>query len=122
MLDAATVFVEFEPQSRVEGEILQVSDDFPVTEFWRVLAGHEPGCITADEVTIFESVGFALEDCCALSFVRDAAAELGIGDIIELVSQAAEPKDRFGLLRPRGRRGDALRARSARSRRCMIGG
>jgi hypothetical protein len=48
--------------------------------------------------TIFDSVGFALEGYSALEFVRDTAAELGIGDIVELVPQSADPKNLFGLL------------------------
>ena len=63
-----------------------------------MLAGHRPGRTDAAQVTVFDSVGFALEDFSALCFMRDAAAELGIGDRIELVPMAANPKDLFGLL------------------------
>ena len=98
VLEAATVFVEFEPQSRLEGEIQQMPADFPATEFWQVLAGRRPGRSSAAQVTVFDSVGFALEDFSALCFVRDVAAELGIGEVIELVPQAADPKNLFGLL------------------------
>jgi ornithine cyclodeaminase len=59
---AASVFVEFEPQSRIEGEVQQMPADFAVTEFWRVLTGDAPGRRRATEVTLFDSVGFALED------------------------------------------------------------
>jgi len=99
VLEAAKVFVEYEPQSRIEGEIQQMPADFPVTEFWQVLAGSAPGRTSAGQVTVFDSVGFALEDYAALAFMRDTAAELGIGDVIELVPQTADPKDLFGLLR-----------------------
>ena len=99
VLEAATVFVEYEPQSRVEGDIQQMPADFPVTEFWQVLAGQRPGRSHAAEVTVFDSVGFALEDYAALAFMRDTAAELGIGDVIELVPQSADPKNLFGVLR-----------------------
>ncbi len=102
VLETAAVFVEFEPQSRIEGEIQQMPADFPVTEFWQVLAGHRPGRSNTKQVTVFDSVGFALEDYCALGFVRDTAAELGIGDIVELVPQAVDPKDLFGMLRGGG--------------------
>ena len=37
------VFVEYEPQTRLEGDIQQMPADFPVTELWRVLAGTAPG-------------------------------------------------------------------------------
>ena len=50
-------------------------------------------------MTVFDSVGFALEDYAALRFMRDAAAELGIGGVIQLVPQAADPKNLFGELR-----------------------
>jgi ornithine cyclodeaminase len=62
----ARVVVEFEPQSRIEGEIQQLPADFPVTELSEVLAGRAPGRLSASELTVFDSVGFALEDFSAL--------------------------------------------------------
>jgi ornithine cyclodeaminase len=105
VLRGAAVFVEYEPQTRVEGDIQQMPADFPVTEFWRVLDGLASGRADAAQVTVFDSVGFALEDYAALTFMRDAAAELGIGERIELVPQSPDPKDLYGLLRE-----DAVRA------------
>ncbi|MGE0311749.1 MAG: ornithine cyclodeaminase [Lautropia sp.] len=99
VLEAGAVFVEFEPQTRIEGEIQQMPADFAVTELWRVMAGEKPGRSAPGQVTVFDSVGFALEDFSALGFVRDAAAELGIGDVVELVPHAADPRDLFGMLR-----------------------
>ncbi|MEI6027775.1 MAG: ornithine cyclodeaminase [Betaproteobacteria bacterium] len=98
VLTSGDVFVEFEPQTRIEGDIQQMPADFPVTEFWRVLADAAEGRESPSQVTIFDSVGFALEDYSALTFMRDAAAELGIGDAIELVPEPADPKNLFGLL------------------------
>lgn len=99
VLEVASVFVEYEPQTRIEGDIQQMPADFPVTEFWQVLAGHRPGRSSAAQVTIFDSVGFAIEDYAALAFMRDAAAELAIGDIVELVPRARDPKNLYGVLR-----------------------
>ena len=98
VLEAASVFVEFEPQTRIEGDLQQMSADFPVTELWRVLAGLAPGRSTADQVTVFDSVGFALEDYSALTWMGEVAAELGIGAAIELVPWANDPKDLFSVL------------------------
>jgi ornithine cyclodeaminase len=98
VMRAASVFVEYEPQTRIEGDIQQMPADFPVTEFWRVLSGAEPGRTSAGQITVFDSVGFALEDYAALTFMRDVAAEFGIGEMIELVPQAADPKNLYGLL------------------------
>ena len=99
VLELAEVFVEFEPQTRIEGDIQQMPADFAVTEFWQVLAGRRAGRTSAEQVTVFDSVGFALEDYSALVWVGDTAAELGIGDVVELVPQAADPKNLFGVLR-----------------------
>jgi ornithine cyclodeaminase len=99
VLERASVFVEFEPQTRIEGEIQQVPADFPVTELWQVLAGRQPGRRSAEEVTVFDSVGFALEDYSALCFVHDTALALGLGQRIDLIPAQADPKDLFGLLR-----------------------
>ena len=98
VLEAAQVFVEFEPQSRIEGDIQQMPADFPVTEFWRVLSGQAPGRRTAEEITVFDSVGFALEDFSMLRLLRDVARELGLGSEISLVPHLADPKDLFGEL------------------------
>lgn len=98
VLEQGSVFCEFEPQSRIEGDMQQMPADFPVTEFWEVLAGRKPGRVNAEQVTVFDSVGFALEDFAALCFMRDAAAELGIGEQIELVPHSQDPKNLFGEL------------------------
>ena len=98
VLRDAKVFVEYEPQTRIEGDLQQMPADFAVTELWRVLAGQAPGRSGADDVTLFDSVGFALEDYSTLRFLRDAALELGIGDSVQLVPQLADPKDLYGTL------------------------
>jgi ornithine cyclodeaminase len=99
VLERAAVFVEYEPQTRIEGDIQQMPAEFAVTEFWRVLAGGAAGRTDARQVTVFDSVGFALEDYSALVWLADTAAELGIGDVVELVARAVDPKDLFGILR-----------------------
>jgi hypothetical protein len=55
--------------------------------------------VSAEQVTVFDSVGFALEDFAALAFMQDAARDLGIGQPIELVPVQDDPKNLFGLLR-----------------------
>ncbi|MCE7766742.1 ornithine cyclodeaminase, partial [Pseudomonas putida] len=42
ILPEASVFVEFAPQSRIEGEIQHMAPDFAVTELWQVLHGKSP--------------------------------------------------------------------------------
>jgi ornithine cyclodeaminase len=99
VLAAARVFVEYEPQSRIEGDVQQMPADFPVTELWRVLRGEAPGRRAASDVTVFDSVGFAIEDFSALCVLRDAARDLGLGEPVALIPDMADPKDLFGALR-----------------------
>src|SRR6516225_5679786 len=95
----ARVVVEFEPQSRIEGEIQQLPADFPVTELTEVLAGRAPGRANEREVTVFDSVGFALEDFSALRYLmRIHQEERGGERQIDLVPDLEDPKDLFGLL------------------------
>ncbi|CAI3799274.1 Ornithine cyclodeaminase [Pseudomonas sp. MM221] len=101
IVERARVIVEYEPQSRVEGEIQQMPVGSPVTEFWRVIAGEAKGRESAEQVTLFDSVGFALEDYSALRYVLDVAQALDIGKDIGLVPVLENPKDLYGLLHPR---------------------
>ena len=95
----ARVVVEFEPQSRIEGEIQQMPAGFAVTEFAQVLRGQAPGRRTAQEVTVFDSVGFALEDFSALRTLHALLQQYPhLGTPIDLVPQMNDPKDLFGLL------------------------
>lgn len=100
IVEMSRVFVEYEPQSRIEGEIQQMPADSPVTEFWRVVNGEVAGRENANDVTLFDSVGFALEDYSALRYVLAVAQEFDIGSTIELVPDMADPKDLFARLVP----------------------
>ncbi|CAI8970495.1 Ornithine cyclodeaminase [Pseudomonas donghuensis] len=99
IVERARVIVEYEPQSRIEGEIQQMPADSPTTEFWQVVNGQVAGRENAEQVTLFDSVGFALEDYSALRYVLDVAKALDIGSEIALVPELKDPKDLFALLR-----------------------
>ncbi len=91
------VFVEYEPQSRVEGEIQQMNADYPVTEFAGLARGVASGRTGAQEITIFDSVGFALEDYSALRFLHALVQEeRGSARQIDLVPELDNPKDLYG--------------------------
>ncbi|MCW8808916.1 MAG: ornithine cyclodeaminase [Rhodanobacter sp.] len=99
VLRGARVFVEYEPQTRVEGDIQQLPADFPVVDLWRVLAGSVAGRESPEQVTVFDSVGFALEDYSALRYVLAQAEQHQLGEHIELVPSTDDPKDLFRLTR-----------------------
>ncbi|WP_042884342.1 ornithine cyclodeaminase [Cupriavidus necator] len=98
ILRHARIVVEYEPQTRIEGEIQQLAADAPVTELWQVLAGHAPGRATADEVTVFDSVGFALEDYAALRWLYAAAHAHRAGRAVELVAMPPDPRNLYGWM------------------------
>lgn len=98
VLAQSAVFVEFEPQTRIEGDLQQMPADFAVTELWRVLTGQAEGRRDAQQTTVFDSVGFALEDYSALRLLRDCASELRLGVDVGLIPQLADPKDLYGHL------------------------
>ena len=100
VLRASEVFVQYEPQTRIEGDLQHLPASFAVTELWEVLAGLAAGRTTASQITLFDSVGFALEDYSALRYLRDVAAELGLGQRVSLVPNLTDPKDLFSLIRP----------------------
>ncbi|MGJ9405514.1 ornithine cyclodeaminase [Nesterenkonia aurantiaca] len=98
ILRRGRVFVEYPEQTRIEGEIQQMEPDFPVVEFWQVLTGAEAGRQSAEQITIFDSVGFAIADLSALRFVRDATAGTDLQTSLDLVADPEDPKDLFSLV------------------------
>ena len=95
VLRQARVVVEYEPQTRVEGEIQQLPPDFPVVDLWRVLTKAEVGRADDRQVTVFDSVGFALEDYSTLRYVLAQSERRNLGVVVELVPWADDPKDLF---------------------------
>jgi ornithine cyclodeaminase len=98
ILRRSGIFVEYAAQTRIEGEIQQLPSDHPVTEFWEVLAGTAPGRERADQITLFDSVGFAIEDFSALRYVRGRLAEFPMYEQLDLLADPDEPRDLFGML------------------------
>ncbi len=100
VLHACRVFVEFEPQTRIEGDLQHMPQDFAVTELWQVLHNPVLGRTSDADITLFDSVGFALEDFSAMRYMRQLAHQQGLGSWIPLVPALTNPKDLFSLIRP----------------------
>ncbi len=92
------IVVEYPPQTRIEGEIQQLSPDHPVTELWQVIAGRAVGRKEETQITLFDSVGFAIEDFSALRYVRDRLEATGLYEELDLLADPDEPRDLFGML------------------------
>ncbi len=111
VLRTSRVFVEYEPQTRVEGDIQQLPASFPVTELWRVLRGELPGREDPTQVTVFDSVGFALEDFTTLRYLLEQALRRDVGEDIDLVPPGETPKDLYR--HARSARGEGAGSRAA---------
>lgn len=92
------IFVEYPPQTRIEGEIQQLPADHPVHELWQVIAGNAKGRSSDGQITLFDSVGFATEDFSALRYVRSKLAETNLYAELDLLADPDEPRDLFGMI------------------------
>ncbi|ATF18317.1 ornithine cyclodeaminase [Phaeobacter gallaeciensis] len=98
ILSRSDVFVEFPPQTRVEGEIQQMPEDFEVTELWQVILGQKPGRRDDKQITLFDSVGFAIEDFSALRYIRDRIKDTDFFLELDMLADPDDPRDLFGMV------------------------
>ena len=96
------IFVEYPEQTRIEGEIQQLAAHHPVTELWQVMTGQTPGRTGQDQVTLFDSVGFAIEDFSALRYVLAQIRDTGLYDKLDLLADPDDPRDLFGMVQRAG--------------------
>jgi len=98
IVSRSTVFVEYPPQTRIEGEIQQMDPDHPVVELWEVMSGKANGRTSAAEITLFDGVGFAIEDFSALRYVHNKIKDTAFYDDLDFVADPDDPRDLFGML------------------------
>ena len=91
-------FVEYPPQTRIEGEIQQMDPDYPVTELWQVVSGRAKGRSSDRQITLFDSVGFAIEDFSALRYVREKLQGTDYFQKLDIIADPDDPRDLFGML------------------------
>ncbi len=92
------IFVEYPPQTRIEGEIQQLPDDYPVKELWQVMTGEVEGRTNNKQITLFDSVGFAIEDFSALRYIRDQLESTGQFQYLDMLADPDDPRDLFGMI------------------------
>ena len=98
ILMRSDIFVEYPPQTWIEGEIQQLDKDHPITELWQVMTGTTPGRTSESQITLFDSVGFAIEDFSALRYVLGKARETGLMQQLDMIADPDDPRDLFGML------------------------
>ena len=98
ILTRSQIFVEYPPQTRIEGEIQQLDADHPVTELWQVMTGSAPGRQAPEAITLFDSVGFAIEDFSALRYVHAQLKGTGLSQNLDMIADPDDPRDLFGMI------------------------
>ena len=91
------IFVEYPPQTRIEGEIQQLAPDHQVTELWQVITCEVEGRVSDRQITLFDSVGFATEDFSALRYVHEHLKAEEYQDL-DMIADPDDPRDLFGML------------------------
>jgi ornithine cyclodeaminase len=95
------IVVEYEPQSRIEGEVQQLDPSFPVIEFGEIVSESVSARENDGQITIFDSVGFALEDFSALRYLERLHNDnTGSRQELDLIPSMRDPKDLFADLDP----------------------
>ncbi len=102
ILARSDVFVEYPPQTRIEGEIQQMPKDFAVTEMWEVITGKAKGRTSESQITLFDGVGFAIEDFSALRYARDRLKGTGFYQDLDMLADPDDPRDLFGMVQRAG--------------------
>ncbi len=98
ILDQTKIVIEYLPQTQIEGEIQGLSEANIYAELWQLVQAVKPGRENDSELTLFDSVGFAIEDHAVLRLVYDLSTKLNIGESMSLVPELKDPKNLFSLV------------------------
>lgn len=94
--------VEFFDQSFIEGEIQNFAEPqarkLVYAELWELITNQKPGRVNNQEITVFDSVGFALEDFSVLKLMHRLAEKYQIGRPAHMIPPIEDPKDLFPAL------------------------
>ena len=102
LLPESKVIVEFFEQSFIEGEIQRFDHEAALkivhAELWEVVTGKKPARENDQEITIFDSVGFAIEDFSVLRLTYELACKYNAGVEYNMVPPIKDPKNLISVL------------------------
>jgi ornithine cyclodeaminase len=96
-LNQTKLVVEYKPQSLVEGKVQQCAANLIHAELWDLVCKNKPGRQNNREITLFDSVGFALEDYSMLRVAYELAKDYQLGTALPLIPELTDPKNLFGF-------------------------
>ena len=101
VLDHTKIVVEYFEQTLHEGEIQNILDakEKVYAELWEIILGNKKGRENETEITLFDSVGFALEDYSILRYINDVSNQIGIFHELDMVPELENCKDLFRMLK-----------------------
>ena len=99
ILEKAKIIVEFLEQTKQEGEIQQLKNAPIYAELWEIISGKKESRVSKDELTLFDSVGFAIEDYSTLRLMLELAKKHNIGKEMNLIPTLSDPKNLFSLIK-----------------------
>jgi ornithine cyclodeaminase len=102
ILPRSRVVVEYFDQSIIEGEIQRLSKakakKLVAAEFWEIINGSKKARKNEQEITVFDSVGIALEDFSALRLTYHLSKKYNIGKDYNLTPKIADPKNLISVI------------------------
>ena len=102
LVSRAKVVVEYFDQSFIEGEIQKFSKGearkLVYAEMHELVTGGKIGREHDEEITLFDSVGIALEDYAVLRLTYELAKKYNVGEEIMMTPITKNPKDLFSII------------------------
>jgi ornithine cyclodeaminase len=99
ILKRGNIVVEFIDQAQYEGEVQNYDPRSIYAELWELIKREKPGRTSDQDIFIFDSVGFALEDYAVLRLVSSLSEDFHIGHMMDMIPDIEDPKNLFGALR-----------------------
>ena len=97
ILDKAKIAVEFLEQTKHEGEIQNLKTDKQIFNLWEIISGQKIRT-SQDDITLFDSVGFALEDYSVLRYVNDLSSAFGIFTELNMTPNLEDCKNLYSKI------------------------
>lgn len=102
LLPRCKIVVEYFDQSIIEGEIqrlnLKEARKLVYAEIYELINGSKKGRKNDNEITLFDSVGIALEDYSVLRLIYQLAEKYNIGEELNLTPLLKDPKDLISVI------------------------
>jgi len=101
ILTSTKIVVEYFEQTKHEGEIQNLGNKAKSRvncELWELINKTKTARLNQDDITLFDSVGFALEDYSILRYIYNLALELNIFNELELTPDLDDCKNLYSKI------------------------